>query len=428
MQWVQEAREISVNSTRKENVELAIWKEIASEHLSVSHDRWHIDRVLSFASQLQSLYGGDLEVLMTAVILHDLGRADRALHEEDSVEESVERARAVLERTDFPPDKIEQVLVAIAEHDKPGTRPSTVEGRILKDADFLGGFGAWGILRIGMWAGEVGRRTGKVLNRLEERMIERLNNMEFVESRRWAHSETLFARLFLAQLQKIPNLFEEERLGMYIVLEGVSGTGKNTQRDLLRTRLEHLDYKVVPISEPAELYHEFRDLWESKHKATLEDPTIRRFLLLADRYKLIEETVNPALREGSVVLSARSFISFIVYQCYNPEENCYDADELASAGFAHQFVPLPDLIVLYDIDPDEAYSRIRKRGRERGRHETLELLSIHRNKYLDIIKTDTFCTQFKVIDAGKPVSQVADETWMAVEEFIDGRKQQSGQY
>ncbi len=67
-----------MNSNPSELLELAIWKEIAGEALSVSHDHWHIDRVLDFARQLQAIHGGDLDVITTAVILHDLGRSDQS--------------------------------------------------------------------------------------------------------------------------------------------------------------------------------------------------------------------------------------------------------------------------------------------------------------------------------------------------------------
>ena len=191
-----------MSSNQKEHIELAIWKELASENLSVSHDRWHIDRVLSFAYQLQALYGGDPEVITAAVIMHDLGREDPNLHGQESIDKSIAHAREVLGRIDFPSDKVEQVIIAIDEHDKPEMQPSTIEGRILKDADFLGGFGAWGILRICMWAGETDGGVDQILNRLEQRMPRRLANLEFAESERLAREEMVFISLFLSLLKQ----------------------------------------------------------------------------------------------------------------------------------------------------------------------------------------------------------------------------------
>jgi len=122
--------------------------------------------------------------------------------------------------------------------------------------------------------------------------------------------------------------------------------------------------------------------------------------------------VRPALENGSIVLTVRSFISFLVYQCH-------DETDVAAMAFAHQFVPVPDLIVLYDLDADEAFRRINGRKRERSRYEEPELLRMHRDKYLAIVKSGLFSRRFKVIDACKPIDEAADDTWRAVELAIN---------
>ena len=91
-------------------------------------------------------------------------------------------------------------------------------------------------------------------------------------------------------------------------------------------------------------------------------------------------------------------------------------------AFAHQFVPIPDLIVLYDLDADEAFRRINGRKRRRSRYEKPELLRKHRDRYLAIVKSGLFSGRFEVIDARKPRVEAADDTWRAVELAIrEGR-------
>ena len=393
-----------MNSNPKEHVELAIWKELASENLSVSHDRWHIDRVLSFACQLQALYGGDLEVITAAVIMHDLGRVDSRLHGQNSIDESIARARRILLRINFP--KVEQVIQAIEEHDKPEVRPSTIEGRILKDADFLGGFGAWGVLRIALWAGETGAGVDQVLDRLQKRMPKRLANLEFPESQRLAMEETLFAHLFSALLDRPATLSTHGLRGQYIVLEGISGSGKDTQANALQERLRARGCTVVRVHEPDDMYRDLRDVWQEKHHNRLEDPLLMKFLLMADRYELIRDKVCPGLTDGHIVLSVRNFVSTLVYQC---------ADDLdvAATAFAHRFAPLPDVLLLYDVEPGVAYSRIE--GREKkGLYETRELLEVHRKRYRDVCQ-QLFAPRLKIIDASQPIEVVEEQTWQALE-------------
>lgn len=402
-----------MDSNEKEYIELEIWKEIAGENLSVSHDRWHIDRVLSFAYQLQSVYGGDLEVITAAVIMHDLGRSDPNLHGQASIQKSVVRARNILARIGFPPDKVEQVITAIDEHDKPEVSPSTIEGKILKDADFLAGFGAWGILRIGMWAGETGGSIGQVLHRLEQRMPRRLAKLEFAESEGLAREEMMFANLFVSLLRQPPELPKRTREGKYFVLEGINGSGKDSQADCLQERLKACGHTVVRIGEPADAFREWRDVWKSKHNEELSDPMIMKFLLMADRYELIQKRVWPALEKDHMVISIRSFISTLVYQCSG-------ACDVAATAFAHRFVPLPDVFVLFDVDADVAWTRIKDRE-NRGIHETKDLLEKHGELYRKIC-TRLLGPRLKVIDASNPIDEVAEQTWKAVEPYTHIRQ------
>lgn len=394
-----------MNSNQKEHVELAIWKEIAGESLSVSHDRWHIDRALSFAYQLHSIYGGDLDVITAAVILHDLGRADPNLHIPESIEESIVKACRILERIDFPPNKVEQVIKAIEEHDKPGVESKTIEGRILKDADFLAGFGAWEILRIGMWARERDAGVAQVLDRLEHSMPRRLGNLEFAESERLAREEMMFTNLFLSLLRQSPRLPAPPWKGKYIVLEGISGSGKDTQADRLQERLKGRGHTVVTVHEPTDMYGELLDVWKTGHKKQIDDPAIMKFLLMADRYELIQDKVRPALEKGHMVISVRSFVSTLVYQCS-------DTGDVAATAFAHRFVPLPDLLMLFDVDADVAWTRIKDR-KDKGIYETRSLLEKHRERYRDICSR-LLEPRLKIIDASKSIDEVAEQTWESV--------------
>jgi dTMP kinase len=398
-----------MNSNRREDVELTIWKEIASENLSVSHDRWHIDRVLSFAHQLHRIYGGDLEVITAAVILHDLGRRDPEIHGQDSIEKSVDRARDVLHRVHFAPGKVERVISAISEHDNPDIRPSTIEGRILKDADFLGGFGAWGILRICMWAAETKGGVSQAIDRLENRMPERLANLEFIESQLLGEKEIVFPRLFLSLLNQPAKLPTRRRKGKYIVLEGISGSGKDTQADLLQERLNERGHITVRVSEPADVYRELRDTWRAKHNRQLDDPMIMKFLLMADRYELMQRKVWPALEKGHIVLSVRSFLSTLVYQC----DGVCDVDATA---FSHRFVPLPDLLLLFDVDTSIAWNRIKDRP-NRGIYEKRDLLKQHREAYRHICHW-FFEPRLEIVDASKGIDAIARKIWKTVELLV----------
>ena len=395
-----------------ERIKRLLCDELSQRRLSISHDRWHLERVLAFAEQLQTIYGGDMEVLTAAVLLHDLGRSEPNLHGRDSVIESLKDAGEILGALDIPPSKIEAILRAIDEHDDPNRRPSAIEGRILKEADFLAGFGAWGILRIAMWAAETERGVDQVFDRLEKRMPKRIDGLEFSESARLASRETPFVDLFLSRLKEPALLEEPLGRGKYIVLEGISGSGKDTQADLLKPRLEQDGHHVLRVKEPAGKYQMARDGWGPRGA----DPVIQMFLLLADRYELMSEKVKPALARDDIVLSVRSFLSTMVHQ----HQSMYDSSMIA---FMHGFVPLPDMVILYDLDVELAWQRCLRRAKstmsEMGAYETEDTLRKHRQLYLDRLAAMP-SLQIEVIDASRSISDVFDSTWSVVDRLLAG--------
>ena len=279
----------------------------------------------------------------------------------------------------------------------------------MKDADFLAGFGTWGILRIAMWAGETNGGVDRILDRLEKRMPERLGKMEFSESEYLARQEMQFAQLVVAQLHQERTLIPRHGTGKYIVLEGISGSGKDTQAKLLQAQLEACGHTVVKVAEPADVYREFRDAWKSKHGKQLDDPMIMRFLLMADRYELVQNTVLPALQRGQIVVSVRSYISTLVYQCG-------DEHEVLATVFDHRFVPLPDLVILFDLDGQVAWSRIQTREKK-GMYETPSLLARHRVRYREICET-LFQRNLKIIKADQTLAEVSRQTQTLVQDLF----------
>jgi HD superfamily phosphodiesterase len=111
------------------------------------HAEDHVLRVLKRCIRLGEKLDADLEILITAVYLHDLGRhyIDDKIHGALSAL----KAEPVLERINFPKEKRERVLHAIRVHDVGATpeERTTLESQILYDADKIDTLGVVGILR-----------------------------------------------------------------------------------------------------------------------------------------------------------------------------------------------------------------------------------------------------------------------------------------
>jgi len=386
------------------NYEHAIRSVLRGSLGSASHSMDHLDRVLGYALALHQTYGGDLDVITAAVLLHDLGRNDKGIHGAASAQRSADDAQAILERVSFPAEIIPAVRQAIAEHDQPSLRPTTLEGRILKDADFLAGFGATGILRVALWTGESGGTMDDLRERLETKMAARIASLEFEQSRYQAMQDYLFVRLFLEQLDSDAPMVTLPP-APYVVIEGISGSGKSTQAEMLATRYAQEGYDPVRLHEPTPWYREMRANLDARQR----DRQTQLLLLLTDRYINVRFPIQDAQNEGQPVISDRSYLSSMVYQS---ETGWLSA---ANIAYLHTLVPQPTHLFLLDLPAEDALERIDLRveagSAPRGDFETLEQLTVHRERYLAL--ADYF-PHLKRIDATLPEDDIHELIWQTL--------------
>ena len=126
------------------------------EEADSAHDFDHVLRVLRLAERIGVAEGADMEVLRTAVLLHDIGRADEIRDGVCHAQAGADRARQIL--ADWPSDKLQAVCHAIATHRfRNDAVPQSLEAKILYDADKLDCIGATGVARAYAIAGLMGQ-------------------------------------------------------------------------------------------------------------------------------------------------------------------------------------------------------------------------------------------------------------------------------
>jgi dTMP kinase len=142
--------------------------------------------------------------------------------------------------------------------------------------------------------------------------------------------------------------------GLFIVLEGIDGTGKSTQSGLLAEWFRSQGREVVASREPTD------GPWGAKIRATALSgrlsPEEELDLFLKDRRQHVEELIAPALAAGKVVILDRYYFSTMAYQ----GSRGFDPAEIRRQNEA--FAPRPDLLVILDLDVDSALARIGGRG------------------------------------------------------------------
>ncbi len=143
--------------------------------------------------------------------------------------------------------------------------------------------------------------------------------------------------------------------GKLIAFEGVDGSGKSTQLQLLAAALRARGIDVVTTREPTDGEHG-RRIREMARSGERVAPETELDWFVADRREHVDEVIAPALAAGQVVLTDRYYLSSVAYQ---GARGLPWQDILASSEAAF---PLPDLAILVEVSPERGLERVEARG------------------------------------------------------------------
>jgi dTMP kinase len=189
---------------------------------------------------------------------------------------------------------------------------------------------------------------------------------------------------------------------MFIVIEGIDGTGKSTQAQQLAGWLREQGREVIVDYEPTLGVHgkKLRDSFVNGRLAPEEELE----LFLADRHEHVEQVIAPALAAGKTVILDRYYFSNMAYQ----GAIGFDPAEIRRQNEA--FAPVPDLLFILDLDVDTALSRIGGRGDTANEFEKRENLERCREIFLSLAG-ESFA---RVIDTHGTMEEVQAEIRAAV--------------
>ena len=145
--------------------------------------------------------------------------------------------------------------------------------------------------------------------------------------------------------------------GLFITFEGIDGSGKSTQLDLLELELKRRGLDVIVTREPGgtQIGEAVRALMVSDASVRIT-PVAELLLYVADRAQHVNEMIRPALEQGRIVISDRYTDSTVAFQGYGRGLDLKMIDELnriATGGLT------PDLTIIFDVDPLVARTRQR---------------------------------------------------------------------
>lgn len=145
--------------------------------------------------------------------------------------------------------------------------------------------------------------------------------------------------------------------GKYFVFEGGEAVGKTTQIRSLSEYFHSIGFETCFVLEPGDTYS-----GDKIRSMVLEDrdlhPKTQALLFFAARNQLMQEKIIPALEQGRVVISDRSYLSTIVYQGI---QGVTEEDLDILRAFVNP--PVPDVVVLIDLPAEETAVRVQKSGK-----------------------------------------------------------------
>ncbi len=201
--------------------------------------------------------------------------------------------------------------------------------------------------------------------------------------------------------------------GKLIVLEGIDGSGKGTQLEMLHARLISAGYNVWLTHEPAD-NKIGRLIRESLKDSSQFDEATIALLFAADRLEHIRE-MQSHIAADDIVLCDRYVLSSLAYNSQSLTLEWILALNQEADKRLH-----PDLTLYFDLDAQTAMARIGARGDSRERYETQRQLYQVRDMYrmlADVRHADNVVT----IDASQAPDQVFQNTWQAVQSLLNKR-------
>ncbi len=195
--------------------------------------------------------------------------------------------------------------------------------------------------------------------------------------------------------------------GIFLVLEGVEGTGKGALSFYLKQKLQEMGFKVFATREPGGngsfIAEKIREIILTKDDNVL--PETEAYLFAASRAQHTREVILPHLENKEIVISERYVYASYAYQGVGRNLGLETIKKLNELAVDNVF---PDLVIYLDLDPKIGLERKLKARQDLDRmdQEEISFYNKVRGAYLDLASKNP--DLFKIIDASKPLNEVEE--------------------
>lgn len=209
------------------------------------------------------------------------------------------------------------------------------------------------------------------------------------------------------------------KMSLFITFEGGEGCGKTTQSRALRGELLRMSRQAMLIHEPGGTKLGMRISYLLKWaKSVSISPTAELLMFNASRANLVDETIRPALSQGTIVICDRFTDSTIAYQGFGRGLDIQAVKQVCDIATG---ALKPDLTVLMDIPAEEglrrkADSAVGPSGVDRFEEADLDFHKRVRRGYLSMAAEEP--SRWFVLDATRPKNEIKRVIWERVEGLL----------
>jgi len=163
--------------------------------------------------------------------------------------------------------------------------------------------------------------------------------------------------------------------GLFIVFEGGEGTGKTTAIDGIYNWIIENNFKCIKTREPGgiKIAEQIRQVILNTDNDTMDARTEALLYAAARRQHLVEKVI-PALEEGLIVLCDRFIYSSLAYQGYARNLGIEEVMSINKFAIGEY---MPDLSILFDLDPKIGLERINSNKQREINRLDLEKIDFH---------------------------------------------------
>ena len=192
----------------------------------------------------------------------------------------------------------------------------------------------------------------------------------------------------------------------FIVFEGLDGSGKTTQIQLLSKRIENTKHIIIRQPGNSKIGKLTRTAEQGEFPIHTE---VIAMLFAADRLETMLNEVKPAIESNIYVISDRHYMSSLAYQGHDAEKykRVAEYNQVAMKDFR------PEITIFIDVKPEECIKRIMSARDTTGIYEKLSDLIEIQKRYFENFKKLMYDNTI-IIDGNNDINMINNNIYNAL--------------